>query len=643
MGRLALLSIESGSLASSPGLRATAHSRRLSFIRSVREQALDLQSATERELRERTDDLRSLVQGRPRRDVTPLRERLFALVVEALRRALGVTLYDVQLLAGDVLAAGSVAEMQTGEGKTFAIALPAAWQALHGRGVHVVTANSYLAGRDAELLRPAYECLGLSVGLLPEGSNTAAKRQAYACDVTYGSGYEFGFDFLRDQLARGAAAAAPLGAGFLRRLRDAVAGTEVQLVQRGLAHAIVDEIDNVLLDDACSPLVIAGPAADLAPDTLAHEAARTLAATLRVDDDFLWNAQRGQVSLTSAGRERIHAVGVEVPLAVLQRPWAEYVRQALQAQHGLQRDVHYVVSGDKVQIVDGSTGRIFADRTWQDGLHQAIEAKERLPIRAECRALAGITRQRFYRLYRHLSGLTGTAHGAEAEFRAVYGLPVVPVPLHRPSQLRELPTRAFGSQDAAFAAATSSIESLTQLHRPVLVGTQSIQSSERLSSLLRDRGVAHQLLNGRQDAEEAALVAAAGQPGMVTISTNIAGRGTDIRLHPLAAAAGGLHVIALGRHRAQRIDRQLIGRCARQGAPGSAECLIAADDVLLGDHAEWLSRRLRDRAGPDGAVAGDISSVVDRVQRRVERQDGAARRRLLELDLNRESMLASLE
>lgn len=610
------------------------------FVRSVRARTAELRTVTPRQLQDRVSGLRwNLIRSRSASQ-EPLQAELFALVVEALRRTVGVELYDVQLQAGAALAAGCVAEMQTGEGKTFAVALPACWWALTGEGVHVVTSNAYLAGRDLELLQPAYAALGLSAGLLPERAAPQAKRKAYECDITYGSGYEFGFDFLRDQLARQAAAARPIGSGYLSRLRSPQSAGES--MQRGLVHAIVDEVDNVLLDDACSPLVIAGVSGDGAPDAAAHALAREVAGKLVPEVEYGIDRVSDRAFLTAAGMTRIHGADIGAPFDVLERPWAEYVRQALRAEHLLQRDIHYVVHDDEVRIVDSSTGRIFADRNWQDGLHQAIETREGLPVRAERRPLASITRQRFFRQYRRLCGLTGTANGAEREFRQVYRLPVEVIPLHRRSQLRQLPPRYFPAAAEAQRAAIGSIREASRQGRPVLVGCGAIRVSEELSLRLQAEGIAHNVLNGRQDADEAEIIARAGEPKRVTIATNLAGRGTDIKLTATAAAAGGLHVIACGRQRASRIDRQLIGRCARQGAPGTAEFVVSADDPLLVQHAPRLSRQLAD-APATGGVNDGWTLALNRVQRQIERRDAAARRLMLERDTDRESILAGMD
>ncbi|MCA9054804.1 MAG: hypothetical protein KDA75_13275 [Planctomycetaceae bacterium] len=615
--------------------------RQLEMIRSIRTSAARLVQVSERQLSERYADLRDGVSTGTARAEGQRRVAVFALVSEALRRTLGIQLYDVQLLAGEALSTGCVAEMQTGEGKTYAITLPACWFALAGEGVHVVTANAYLAQRDLELLRPVYECLGLTAALLPERSGPEVKRQAYNCDITYGTGYEFGFDYLRDQIAADESRRRPLGSDYLRRLRAGQDGAD--RMQRGQVHAIVDEVDNVLIDDACSPLVIAGADESEAPDGAAHRLAWRLSAELAAVEDFQLERNCGRVSLTSRGAERIHGSQVEIPMAVLQRPWAEYVNQALRARYLLRRDVHYVVNEDDVQIVDGSTGRIFEDRTWQDGLHQAIEAKEGVTIKAERQPLAGISRQRYFRLYRRLCGLTGTARGGEAEFREVYGLSIEIIPPNRPSQLVVHSARYFAKGEGVWTSVAVRARELVDVGRPVLIGTQSIEASEAVSERLNAAVIDHCVLNGRQDAAEADIVARAGEPGRVTVATNLAGRGTDIRLSTAAAAVGGLHVIACGRHRAGRIDRQLIGRSARQGAPGSAEVLVSADDPLIADNAAWLGARMVARASADGETREDCTAALDRVQRRVVRVDSGARLRMLQRDVARDQVLGALE
>jgi preprotein translocase subunit SecA len=530
--------------------------------------------------------------------------------------------------------------MQTGEGKTFAAVLPAFVHALTGRGVHVVTANRYLAGRDQQWLQPVYACLGVSVGLIGQQESLRAKLAAYACDVTYGPGYEFGFDYLRDQVALRARGTGPLGAGLLAELRGDSSG--VLALQRGLAFAIIDEVDHVLLDDAGSPLVLAEQTPGSAPDAAAHLAAARRIATWQRGIDFQLDPSTGRVSLSAAAREGLYADPQAIPLKLLQRGWSEYLEQALRARWLYRRDVDYVVRGQQVHIVDTATGRIFADRSWRDGLHQAVEAKEGVPITAEKRSVARVTRQRFFRRYSGLCGMTGTATGSEREFAEFYRLPVVPIPLRRPSRRSELPPRSFTNQTAKWEAIAAAVREIHAVGRPVLVGTETIEDSETLSELLRQRGLTPALLNGLQDADEAEVVGQAGNEAAITIATNMAGRGTDIKLPPAVVARGGLHVIAAQRHASSRIDRQLIGRCARQGDPGSAQCFLAADDALLRNHGPRLGAAMKRAANARGEITVSVTRAVLGVQRRAERSDYHRRRQLFLQEESRERLAARL-
>jgi preprotein translocase subunit SecA len=563
----------------------------------------------------------------------------FALATTAVRRACGIRLYDVQLAAAEILAQGGVAEMQTGEGKTLASAPAAYLHGLTGRGVHVATPNTYLAERDCDLLSPAYRMLGIDVRLLPERVEAAQKRAAYLGDITYGTGYELGFDFLRDQLAVRRVAGRQLGDKLWACLQGDDRG-QPETVQRPLYYAIVDEIDNVLLDDAGSPLVLSGAPGAEAPDSAAHQCAHRVARRLVSGEHYRFDASHASVQLTDAGSERIHAADVPVPVTVLLRTWAEYVEKALLAELVFRRDVHYIIEDGGIQIVDASTGRIFSDRTWQDGLHQAIEAKEGVRITAEHCALAQITRQRYFRLYRRLCGMTGTAKGCEREFRQVYGLKVHAVPLRLPSQRQILPPRFFAASDQKWRAAAESISQMHAAGRPTLIGTRSIDDSERLADLFRSRGLPFALLNGRQDASEAEVVKGAGQPGAITIATNLAGRGTDIRLSPEVVLNGGLHVIVGECHDSRRVDRQFIGRCARQGDPGSAQMFVSAEDSFIQRFGPWLARSIRGHAGPSGEVPFDLTRQIRRLQVIAERQQFASRCALLRRDQSRDDVFS---
>ena len=565
-------------------------------------------------------------------------ESAFAFAVEAIRRVHGKTLHDVQLLGGLVLANGAIAEMATGEGKTLTGAAPAYVHALSGRGVHVMTSNSYLAGRDCEELRPVFEMLGLTVAVLPEQAPAHVKRPLYDCDVVYGNGFEFGFDYLRDQIAMRQVKAAALGVVVRQRLMGGLSPRVT--MQRGLNFAIVDEADHVMLDDAISPLLISEAAPGEAPDAEAHRVALKLASELQASVDYEFDRSRGLVRLSSVGRDKVHATVDQISMAVLIRPWSLYVEAALKARLLFHRDGEYIVHEDEVQIVDGSTGRIMPDRTWSDGLHQAILAKEHLAITPDTRSLARITRQRFLRLYRTLSGMTGTATGGEREFQSIYHVEVRAIPLRLPTQRKILTSRFFATSEAKWLAIAADVEARHASGQPILVGTRCIASSVRLAALLQDRELCFELLNGRQDKSEAEIVSQAGQLHAITIATNLAGRGTDIKPSPAALAAGGLHVICSEPYESHRVDRQLIGRGARQGQAGTAQIFVSAEDDLLVEHGASLASRIITLADLRHECQTDLTTALRKLQTEVERQASRLRENLLDYDLQRDSILA---
>ena len=620
-----------------PSITRSHSSSRL--VAATREQEPQLADLSLQQLRERSDSTRELI-NREGPDSLQAKVNAFAIASEALWRANGIRLYDVQMAASAALARGAIAEMQTGEGKTFSCAPAACLHALTGRGVHVANPNQYLATRDCEMLQPAFRLLGISVGLLPEQTaSNAEKRSAYQCDITYGTSYEFGFDYLRDQLTLQEASRREPGSALLASLAGE-SSTSGQLIQRGLYYSIVDEADHVLLDDAVSPMLLSAGMQGEAIDADVHRAARDLAADLESGVDYRVSSATARVELTDTGIDRIHSLADKIPIDMLQRTWTEYIEQALRVV-ALRRDVHYVVSeDDEIQIVDSGTGRIFTDRTWSEGLHQAIEAKEHVPITPDKKALAQITRQRFSRMYERLAGMTGTAVGCEREFQQVYSLSVEPIPLRTPSQRALWPTRFFVDQDRKWQAIASSVQEIHQQQRPVLIGTSCIADSELLALLLRERGVDFQLLNGRQDADEAAIVAEAGRQSAVTIATSLAGRGTDIKLAPQAKQLGGLHVILAEHSDSTRVDRQLIGRCARQGDPGSAQVFVSAEDPLIQRYGGWLVRSLERHAAPNGEVHIDFRRQLFRIQRSAERSAYASRCGMLRRDLSRDSLFS---
>ncbi|NQV28972.1 MAG: preprotein translocase subunit SecA [Rhodopirellula sp.] len=621
--------------------RHTARSDR-ALVAAIRQLEAQLINTDQRELQDRADELRSRrYQRRPDWLSDKVLTEASALTCVAARQTLGHSLYDVQLLAGLAMTRGSVAEMATGEGKTFAAAIPAFIHSLAGRGVHVSTSNEYLSRRDCEQLRPLFEFLDASCGHISAQQRPVEKSAAYRCDITYGAGAEFGFDYLRDQITLRQKPATRLGEDFLEILR----GRKLPLhntLQRGLAVTIVDEIDNVLIDDAGSPLLLSGQPEGLATDAEAHLAARQLASDLMEGHDFHVDSGRGAIHLTDAGKTRVWEATDNAPLKCLLRPWNMYVEQAIRARMLFRRDVHYVVRDEEVIIVDQSTGRLFEDRTWRDGLHQAIEARENVPITGEKQGLARITKQRFFRLYPVVCGMTGTATGSEREFAEFYRLPVTRIPLRKPSQRKLLSERVFTSASAKWTAITQQIKQLHAAGQPVLVGTRSIAKSEHLAERLSHLSIPFELLNGKQDADEADVISRAGEVSAVTISTNIAGRGTDIRLTSDSLNRGGLCVLATEHHDSSRIDRQLIGRAARQGEPGSAAFFLSANDDLLTRHGDWLNKAITRSKSNNGELSVAMSSSVRKVQLQAERAQFLQRRALFLDDARRDVVMSRI-
>jgi preprotein translocase subunit SecA len=617
----------------------TARSDR-ALVASIRQLEADLAKCRQQELKDRADELRARrFQRQPNWLSDDVLIEACGLACVAARQTLGHGLYDVQLLAGLAMARGSVAEMATGEGKTFAAAIPAFVHSLAGRGVHVNTSNEYLSQRDCDQLRPLFEFLDASCDHISSQQQPAEKAAAYRCDITYGAGSEFGFDYLRAQITLRQKPETRLGEDFLGLLRGRDQFLQTTL-QRELAVAIVDEIDNVLIDDAGSPLLLSGQPDGLATDAEAHLAATHLANDLLDGHDFHVDSGHGSINLTDAGKTRVWEATDSAPLKCLLRPWNIYVEQAIRARMLFRQDVQYVVRDEEVVIVDQSTGRLFEDRTWRDGLHQAIEARENVPITGEKHGLARITKQRFFRQYPILCGMTGTATGSEREFAEFYRLSVSGIPLRKPSQRELQSERVFANADAKWAAIARQIKKLHDAGQPVLAGTRSIAKSEALTEQLAELSVPYQVLNGKQDADEAEIISRAGEVGAVTISTNIAGRGTDIRQSPESLQRGGLYVLATEHHDSNRIDRQLIGRSARQGEPGSAAFFLAGDDDLLTHHGDWLSKAISKSKTNKGEVSVDMSSSVRKVQLQAERSQFLQRRALF-LDDGRRDVVMS--
>ena len=522
--------------------------------------------------------------GSSRGAETPL-PRVFALVHVAVERHLGLRYHPVQLTGGRALTGRRVVEMATGEGKTITAILPAAAAALSGRPVHIVTVNDYLAERDANRLRPVYAALGLTVGLVKQGDDLEERRRAYAADVTYVTNKELTFDYLKDRIATAASR------GNARHKVASLFGGETSggLLLRGLHVAIVDEADSVLIDEARTPLIIS---AERGNEGLAEMAGRALyiGRDLDAPEHFAVDVATRSLLLSNAGRDVI-AQRSEGFAGLFRARHAreQLVTQALTALNLLERDRHYIVADGKVQIVDEYTGRVMPDRSWEQGLHQLVEAKEGVELTGARETLARITYQRFFNRYLQLSGMTGTAREVAGELRAVYGLRVVRLPPNRKLIRRNLGSRLTQDAAAKWTEVAARAARFPPTGRPLLIGTQSVEASEALSAALNARGLPHVVLNARQDADEADIVARAGESGRITVATNMAGRGTDIVLGSGVAEVGGLHVILTGYHDSTRIDRQLFGRAGRQGDPGSYESVVALDDELFQRFAPRLA------------------------------------------------------
>jgi len=603
-------------------------------------------------LRAKTDEFRQRLKDGATLD--QLLPEAFAVVREAAQRTLKMRHFDVQLIGGITLHKGMISEMRTGEGKTLVATLPAYLNALSGEGVHIVTVNEYLAQRDADWMGPVYRFLGLTVGVIKNAQTAQEKRAAYACDITYGTNNEFGFDYLRDNLAY--------------RLEERV--------QRALSFAIVDEVDSILIDEARTPLIISGPAEESTELYLRiNELVPRLTRQKEEDGpgDFAVDEKTKQVHITEAGHEHVEQLMLQSGLLKegesLYDPanirLMHHLNAALRAHALYKRDVEYIVRAGEVIIVDEFTGRTMPGRRWSDGLHQAVEAKEGVRVREENQTVASITFQNYFRLYKKLSGMTGTADTEAPEFLQIYGLEVVVIPTHRPMVRKDNADFVYLTQSDKFKAIIEDIRDCVVRAQPVLVGTTSIETSEFLSGLLQKEGVAHQVLNAKQHEREAHIVAQAGRPGTVTIATNMAGRGTDIVLggnleaelaaagalddaareqlrtewqarHDKVVGAGGLHIVGTERHESRRIDNQLRGRSGRQGDPGSSRFYLSMEDNLMRIFGDPLrTQRLLKMAGmKEGEVieSGMLTRQIEKAQRKVESHNFDIRKNLLLFD-----------
>jgi preprotein translocase subunit SecA len=552
---------------------------------------------------------RRVENGEPLDDLLP---ETFAVVREAGKRVLDMRHFDVQLLGGVILHEGRISEMRTGEGKTLVATLPIVLNALTGRGVHLVTVNDYLARRDADWMGRLYRALGMSVGVIVHGMDDTERQASYRCDITYGTNNEFGFDYLRDNMKF--------------RVED--------MVQRDLHYAIVDEVDSILIDEARTPLIISGPAEE---STSFYARVNSVIPFLKKDADYTVDEKARQVLLTEdAGipkLERLLSVdnlydpgNIEV---------LHHVNQALKAHILFHRDVDYMVKDGEVVIVDEFTGRLMPGRRWSDGLHQAVEAKEGVKIENENQTLATITFQNYFRMFDKLAGMTGTADTEAAEFQQIYKLAVTIVPTNQPMVRQDLSDQIYRTEKEKFQAV---LEEVTELHaqgRPVLVGTVSIEKSERLSGLLTRHGVPHNVLNAKHHEQEAQIIAEAGHPGRVTIATNMAGRGVDIKLGEGVVGKGGLHIIGTERHESRRVDNQLRGRAGRQGDPGSSRFYLSLEDDLLRIFGSDRISPIMEKLGMEEGEPIEhplINRAVENAQKKVEGHNFDIRKHLLEYD-----------
>ena len=569
----------------------------------------EMEKLSDAELRAKTDEFRARLEDGE--TVDDLLTEAFAVVREVGRRILGMRLFDVQMIGAMTLNSGRIAEMKTGEGKTFA-AVPAVYlNALTGRGVHVVTVNDYLASRDAAWMEPLYTSLGISVGVIGSMMPEEQRRDSYAADATYGTNAEFGFDYLRDNMAV--------------RLSDCV--------QRDHYFCIVDEVDSILIDEARTPLIISG-VPEAATDTY-YRFAR-IVPTLKTGEDFEVDEKHRAVSPTESGVDKVEkALGIENLYLDVHGNLVNHLIQALKAHSLYRKDKEYIVRDGELLIVDEFTGRVLEGRRYSEGLHQALEAKEGLKIREENQTLATITLQNYFRMYEKLSGMTGTAATEANEFAKIYNTDVTSIPTHRPMVRVDSNDYIFKTKEAKYRAVVEDIAEANEKGQPVLLGTISVEISEMLSGMLKKRGIEHSVLNAKNHAREAEIILGAGQKGAVTIATNMAGRGVDIKLGEGVAEIGGLYIVGTERHESRRIDNQLRGRSGRQGDPGRSRFFLSAEDDLIRIFAGDRIFKILDRLGPGDDLpieAKMLSKTVEGAQKKVEEQNFNIRKRVLDYD-----------
>ncbi|MFH0888423.1 MAG: preprotein translocase subunit SecA [Planctomycetota bacterium] len=569
----------------------------------------EIQLLSDSQLRQKTDEFRQrLKDGHTLDDILP---EAFAVVREASKRTTKMRHFDVQLIGGIVLHQSKIAEMVTGEGKTVVATLAAYLNALTSKPVHIVTVNDYLAKRDREWMGPIYELLGLTVGVIQSQMDNPERKIAYNCDITYGTNSEFGFDYLRDNMK---------------------ATFETQ-VQRGYYYAIVDEVDSILIDEARTPHIISGPAEESTND---YYLAERVAKQLKKDIDYIVKEKENMAILTEQGIENAQKlVGVDTFYTGKNMEWPHHIEQSLRAKELYRNDKDYIVKDNEVIIVDEFTGRLMPGRRWSDGLHQAIEAHENIKIREENQTLATVTLQNYFRMYEKLAGMTGTALTEAMEFFSIYKLEVVTIPTNQTLIRYTNPDMVFRTEEEKFNAIVEEIARINETGRPVLVGTTSIENSEKVSDKLKRRGIKHEVLNAKHHEREAQIIAKSGQPGAVTIATNMAGRGTDIVLGEGVAKLGGLHILGTERHEARRIDNQLRGRAGRQGDPGSSQFMLCLEDHILRVFApQWVSQLLLKLGMAEGQPIESrmVSNAIEKAQKRMEAHNFDIRKQLLDYD-----------
>lgn len=591
----------------------TDNDRRLRTLRPIVERInyfeKEISSLTDDFIALKTNQFREqLARGKSLDDILP---EAFAVVREMAKRKLGQRHYDVQLLGGIALHQGKIAEMKTGEGKTLTATLPLYLNALTGKGVHLVTVNDYLAGRDAEWMAPIYNSLGLTITALAHDMGDEERKKAYQSDILYATNNELGFDYLRDNMKF--------------RLED--------YVQRDLSYAIVDEVDSILIDEARTPLIISGSADK---SSKLYEDVNRVVARLKKDEHYEVDEKTRNAQLTEAGNDKVEQVfNIENIYAVEHLNLVHHLQQALKAHALFKRDIDYVVKDDKVLIVDEFTGRILSGRRYSDGLHQALEAKEGVTIERESQTLASITLQNYFRLYGKLAGMTGTAVTEAEEFYSIYKLDVLSIPTNQPLIREDKPDLIFLTKKAKYKAIAEDVRERHAKKQPVLIGTVAIETSELISAVLRQNGLVHEVLNAKQHEREAEIVEKAGQPGHITIATNMAGRGTDIKLSAASKEAGGLYILGTERHESRRIDNQLRGRSGRQGDAGESRFYISLEDDLIRIFGGDSVKRNMERAGmlEDEVIESSfLSKKIEQAQERVEKNNYETRKHLLEYD-----------